>query len=83
MTEASDLEDMIQILNTCIEIHTKEEEYFRRSARLTSRPVVKMMLTEIAGELAQYRENLEGRKQKLLIALSEMQAGKGSLSRAQ
>ena len=71
MYESGDLEMLIEILNTGIEIHMKEEEFFRRSARVTSKPVAKVLFLEMAEDLAQYRENLENRKHKLMDVLKD------------
>ena len=71
MYESNDLETLIDILNTGIEIHLKEEEFFRRSARVTTRPVAKVLFLEMAEDLAQYRISLENRKHKLLDVISD------------
>lgn len=71
MYQSDDLVILIEILNTGIEINMKEEEFFRRSARVTGKPVAKMLFLEMAQDLAQYRASLENRKHKLLDAFSE------------
>jgi len=77
MSEYKDLQDMIEIITTTIEIHGREEDFFRRSASASSSEVARSLFTEIADDLADYRQRMESRRQKLLTALRDLQlAGK-------
>jgi len=76
MSEYKDLQEMLEIIITAIEIHGCEEEFFRRSARASTSEVAKSLFTEIADDLAKHRESLEARKQKLLGTLTDLQERK-------
>lgn len=73
MPKHRDLLDMIEIVTTTIEIHAKEEEFFRRSAAASTSEVAKNLFSEIADDLGKYRKNLESRRQKLWDALSDLE----------
>ena len=73
MSEYKDLQDMVEIITTSIEIHGREEDFFRRSATASTNPIAKSLFLEIADDLAKYREQMESRRRKLLGALRDLQ----------
>ncbi len=65
MPEEKDLLELIEIITTAIEIHGREEDFFRRSSEASANREAKALLLEIADDIGQYREKLEKRRQKL------------------
>lgn len=72
---SKDLLAMIEIITTTIEINTREEQFYRRSADASTREVARALFLEIADDLLKYREKLEGRRNKLMDALNDLRAG--------
>ena len=68
-----DLRDMIEIINTTIEINAKEEEFYRRSAAASSREGTKDLFLEIADEIAQFLNALRARRQNLWSVLDDLE----------
>ena len=77
MARYRDLEDMIGIITLAIVRQETEEEFFRRSARSSTSEIAKEVFSEIAEDLARYRESLEARRQRLLNALNDLKARQG------
>ena len=73
-----DLNDMIEIISTTIEINTREEEFYRRSAAASTGEVAKALFLEIADDVAEYRKSLEDRREKLQEALNDLKVVKGN-----
>lgn len=68
---------MIDILSLAIVREQSEEEFFRRSAEACPGAVGGELFKEIAIDMAEYREKLEKRRQKLFIALKELERSQG------
>jgi len=68
-----DLRDMIEIINTTIEINAKEEEFYRRSAAASGREGTRDLFLEIANEVAQFLNTLRARRQNLWSALHDLE----------
>ncbi|MDD4859032.1 MAG: hypothetical protein PHR56_02350 [Dehalococcoidales bacterium] len=71
---SKDLLAMIEIITTTIEINTREEDFYRRSAKASTREVARVLFLEIADDIRVYREKLENRRRKLMDALSDLQS---------
>lgn len=69
-----DLMDMIEIINTTIEINAHEEQFYRRSAASSTREVAKTLFLEIADDVEQSLNKLRARRQKLWDALHDLEA---------
>ena len=76
MLTEKNLLDMIEVITTAIEIHAREEDFFRSSSQATSDEAAKALLLEIAQDLCDYREKLEGRRNKLRGQLDDLEAEK-------
>jgi YHS domain-containing protein len=63
---------MIEILSLAIARQETEEEFFRRSSEASTNEVAKALFTEIAEDLAAYRQGLEKRKKKLMDAKEDL-----------
>lgn len=72
MSAYKDLLDMIEVITTTIEIHGREEEFFRRSARASSSEAAKALFSEIADDVSRYRLSLEIRRQKMWETISSL-----------
>lgn len=68
-----DLLDMIEIINTTIEIDAREEEFYRRSAAASTREVAKALFLEIADDVKGYLNKLRARRQRLWDALHDLE----------
>jgi len=68
-----DLRDMIEIINTTIEINAKEEEFYRRSAAASGREGTRDLFLEIADEIAQFLNALRARRQNLWSVLDDLE----------
>ena len=69
-----ELTDMIEIINTTIEIDAMEEQFYRRSAAATTNEVSKALFLEIADEVEKYLNSMRARRQKLWDALGDLDA---------
>ena len=76
MSEYTDLQDMIDVLNIAISREESEERFFRRSCKASSHKLACEMFEEIAGEYASHTKNLESRKQVLIEALEDLRKSK-------
>lgn len=74
MLTEKNLSDMIEIVTTAIEIHAREEDFFRRSSTASRNEAAKALLSEIAEDLCRYREKLETRRRELQDQLTAMRA---------
>lgn len=70
--EFRELNEMIEILGLAIAKQEDEEAFFRRSAKASTNDVAKNLFTEIADDFQSYRQNLEGRREKLYEALKDL-----------
>ena len=73
-----ELMDMLEIINTTIEINAREEEFYRRSAAATTNKVSKVLFLEIADEVEQYLDRMRARRQRLWDALRDLEAAEKS-----
>jgi rubrerythrin len=73
-----DLIDMIEVLSTSIDIQTREENFYRRSAGASSSDVARSLFLEIADDSTRYRKSLEDRREKLQEALNDSKVVKGN-----
>jgi rubrerythrin len=76
MSEYTDLQDMIDVLNIAISREESEERFFRRSCKASMHKIACQMFEEIAGEYASHSQSLESRKQVLMQALEDLKKGK-------
>ena len=79
MSEYKDMQkelmDMLEIINTTIEINTKEEQFYRRcSTTASTNEVSKALFLEIADEVEQYLNGMRERRQNLWHALTDLDA---------
>ena len=72
MSEYTDLNDMIDVLNIAIAREETEEQFFRRSAKASDHKIASKMFLEIAEEFANLHRSLESRRESLLDTLSEL-----------
>ncbi len=72
MQEYRNMRDMIEVLSIALVREQSEEDFFRRSAKASTSKIAADLYLEIAEELAEYRKDLEARKQKLEDALKNL-----------
>ena len=78
MSEYTDLQDMIDVINLAIAREECEERFFRRSCRASTHRMACEMFEEIAGEYASHSKTLESRRQVLMKALEDLKKNKQS-----
>ena len=69
-----ELMDMIEILNTTVEINARDEQFYRRSAVASTNEVAKALFLEIANDVEQYLNKMRERRQRLRDALRDLEA---------
>lgn len=68
-----DINDMLEILTTAIEIHGRERDFFLRSARSAYGEVARGLFSELADDLDRDLSSLVRRKQRIASALDDLQ----------
>jgi rubrerythrin len=76
MAEYKDMQDMIEVLSISIVREETEEQFYQRSASASTSQIVKELFLEIAGDVAEHRQNLEQRRNRLLGALEDLKKAK-------
>ena len=76
MSEYTDLQDMIDVLNIAISREESEARFFRRSCGASTHKMACDMFEEIAGEYDNHSKSLELRKQVLVEALEDLKKNK-------
>ena len=80
MSREKDLLDMLEIFTTAIEIHGREEDFFRRSSKASTHSAAKSLLLHIADDIGHYRRELEKHREEVKSELDSLETpGRKSL----
>ena len=72
MSEYTDLQDMIDVLNIAIAREESEQRFFSRSCKESTHKIACEMFGEIAEEFASHSRSLEARKRLLKKAQKDL-----------
>ena len=78
MSEYTDLQDMIDVIDIAIAREESEERFFRDSCNASTHKIACEMFDEIAEGYANHSKTLESRKQILVKALEDLKEIKQS-----
>ena len=76
MSEYTDLQDMIDVLNIAIVREESEERFFRNSCMASTHKIACEMFKEIAEEYASHSHLLESKRRILMDALDNLKKSK-------